>query len=272
MNSMDSNSEEPHSQESHFLHISRPMWFVITVVLGVTFLGKLTDRFTETDHSERSDLVFGNASAPSISRLTESDILDIPSCSGARFYSMRRANVGDQQVSDEIWFVDASQQTTGWIRRDRAASENWQPVRDEFDDVVLSLNALHEGVLGRSKRQYIVIDGPDDSETSESKVYKLDQLITPLGRPIQMTEIEYEDQDDSGTDSKLPQINRPKLVVRWAHPARSAAWPVRVHLGRCTLGDQTLLIGIQQWAAKTASVDYRSGIFASIAQAIGASR
>ena len=56
--------------------------------------------------------------------------------------------------------------------------------------------------------------------------------------------------------------------VIWASPRKSPTWPLRLHLGKCDLGDRTVLIKVYEMQAQTAEPDYASGPIAEIASAL----
>ena len=56
--------------------------------------------------------------------------------------------------------------------------------------------------------------------------------------------------------------------VTWASPRKSPAWPLRMHLGKCEIGDRTVLLSIYEVHAKSPEPDYEQGPIAEIASAL----
>lgn len=246
------------------------MWGVVVAVLGLTCLGKLSDWSNQTAERDRANLVFGDFSVPAIRQMADSNFLNIARTSETRFYTIDASTVDsatDNGSSDgEIRFVDPSNASTGWVRCVTTVSEDWPPPRNQFSDALLAAGALRTNVLGQTKRRRITSDEPDETEA-----YQLERFVMSLQRAVQVTEVNYDGETLPGAtanDATRKKIATSTLTVNWACPSRSAAWPVRAHLGRCTIGGQSLLIGVHELAAKSGPVDYRSGVFHAIAQAI----
>lgn len=57
-------------------------------------------------------------------------------------------------------------------------------------------------------------------------------------------------------------------TITWASPRKCPTWPLRIHIGRCELGDRTLRISIYEMDAKTPKPSYEAGPIADLAAAL----
>lgn len=67
---------------------------------------------------------------------------------------------------------------------------------------------------------------------------------------------------------QVQTIRYPHATVVWASPRKSSAWPLRVHLGKCQMGRQTLLLSLYELNATRPEIDYSGGIAAEVATAL----
>ncbi len=56
--------------------------------------------------------------------------------------------------------------------------------------------------------------------------------------------------------------------ITWASPRKSPAWPLRVHLGKCRVGDRDLLVRLYELDAQTPEPVYDGGAIEALGQSL----
>ena len=90
----------------------------------------------------------------------------------------------------------------------------------------------------------------------ESDEETVDDLILPLIGPVLPNQY------------RIESVNYGELSIQWCTPVKSAAWPMRIHVGKCSLQDRTFYITAQELQAKGTEPDYLTGPLGEIAASI----
>lgn len=215
------------------LKITRPMMVAILIVMGIAVLSAL-NRDPIDRVSKRPGYVFGHWSAPTIRRQSTFPIrVDfLP----ARINEVEGTSFfvvdhpEDGQGPTHLAFIHHADCVAGDLRPFAPSRDSWPPPLDRFG---LTVEVIERRELDQIENA-IELSGPSE-----------DSLL-------RFESIDYED-----------------VSVQWACLRRPPAWPLRIHIGRVAVGENTLILTVFEFDAAKDQPDYRQGHLARIARAIG---
>ena len=219
------------SNEQTPLEVTRGMLVAIAVVMGIGWFGA-KDGQQGRRPGERPGFAFGSWTGPRIrpilGQTIESAELGLQIDSVDGYVFFDVDQPDDGQAPSNISFINRSESILGEIKPFDPTNQIWPPQAIDFGQ---SVN--------------IEIDGDPSADSAVIDVGPMSDFR------MQVQTILYDEA---------------KIV--WASPRKSPAWPLRIHIGKCELGERTLLISVYEMDAKKPTPDYENGPIAAIAAAL----
>jgi hypothetical protein len=236
-------------QQQITLQPTRGMVIAIAIILGIGLLGEQREAERMVD-GDRAGLAFGTWTGPDIDPLSGNPIrcpelgIAIDPLDGYRFYRVDRPD--DGREAPLISFINRGALLVGRIRTFDPRTDSWPPAADQFGHPPVDDGGPTQSTAPRRSQ----------TQGSTAETEAGDQAVSigllTAGRPrIQVQTIRYS-----------------KATVVWASPRKSPAWPLRVHLGKCQLGERMLLLSLYELNAKRPEIDYSDGLPAEVVSAL----
>lgn len=213
------------------LEVTRGMLVAIVVVIGISWFGGRRDRQDDGPRG-RSGHAFGSWTTPDIMPIlddtAQSEWLGLRIDAVKGFAFFLVDHPEDGQGPSTVSFINRNESILGEIKAFDPSNDVWPPQANDFGQVV-NFNKNAEG----SEEQVTIDLGP----ISDFR--------------LQVQTVLYDD-----------------TRITWASPRKHPAWPLRIHIGKCELGGETLLISVYEMQARTPSPDYEDGPIAALAAAL----
>ncbi|PAY17476.1 hypothetical protein CKO51_21410 [Rhodopirellula sp. SM50] len=214
------------------LEATRGMLVVMVVVMGVAWFGATGGRPGGRDGQRQSD-AFGSWTTPDImpihDKTVESQELGLRIEAAEGFLFFLLDHPDDGQGPSTISFINRKASILGQIKTFDPAASTWPPTAADFPPSV-----------------HLDLGDEDATEPAVLRVGASDDF------QLQVQTILYDN-----------------ATIDWASPRKSSAWPLRVHIGKCALGQRTLLVSVYEMDAQTPSPEYQQGPIAVLAGALG---
>ncbi len=213
------------------LEVTRGMLVVMVVVMGVAWFGATGDRPSGRDGQRRGD-AFGSWTTPDImpiqGKTVESPELGLRIDTAEGFLFFLLDHPDDGQGPSTISFINRNASILGQIRTFYPTVSTWPPTAADFPPSV----QLDLGDEDATQPAVLRVGASDDFQ-------------------LQVQTILYKN-----------------ATIDWTSPRKSSAWPLRVHIGKCALGQRTLLVSVYEMDARTPSPDYQQGPIGVLAGAL----
>ena len=222
------------------LRPSRPMAVVMVVILAMSaandqsFFGSSARRHEEPEYASWQLPEISQADpAEWLSRETGLDFKPIDPFR-ARLVSYDRPG----QRTFAIGLTNPAQSMVAQIAPAVDDQQDWPPAMDQFGDTVF-LSDIEQ-------------HAQSDIQLGDIQLGDIQLSDGPIQDPRMLTE----------------KVDYGHARVTWMTPRKSAAWPARMHLGRCVIGDTTLRITVHQLRAESPQPDYHSPPFRDLVRSL----
>lgn len=227
-------SSENHQQTP--LELTRGMIIAIAVILGIGLLSQHED--DRAFQSGASDgFAFGSWTAPNIAAINQGPFdcpelgISIDDLDRFTFYRLNRPD--ERNDPPVISFINRSQLLVGRIEIFDSRTDSWPPDPDQFGH-----------------------PPADQAPTVEAANENTDDVL-----PVAM-------QSPGRPQIQVQTIRYPDSTFVWASLRKSPAWPLRVHIAQCQVGERTLRVSCYELNAKSHEIDYLQGPMSQIANAL----